>query len=161
MPLSAKANLTEENWRLYVASFVPSFGGNPHEPKTLQQLREIYAKLQDELENEDLSEQGQENLHGWSYICAVAILTWGQIDIIPDIYDHHSMLSHDGHTAGQIRITTMAFNSIVRYLLDRESQNTNQSHLEWYLQNKDKLEWNETLQRVVLKKSDTTQNSET
>lgn len=161
MPLSAKANLSEENWRLYVASFVISIGEEPYNPKILQQLREEYTKLQHELENEDLSENEKQGLHSVSYRCAVAILTWGQIDIIPDIYDHHSVLSHDSHISGQNRITTMAFNRIVRYLLDRESQNTNQSHLEWYLQNKDKLEWDETLQRVVLKKSDTTQNSAT
>lgn len=79
MPKPLSANLNEENYRVAIPSFVPSLNGNPREPKTLQQLREIYTKLQDELENEDLSEQGQENLHGWSYICAVAILTWGQI----------------------------------------------------------------------------------
>ena len=83
------------------------------------------------------------------------------MEIVAGIFTHLNLLSHDSRISGQNRITTMAFNRIVSYLLDRESQKLDISPEEWYLENKDKLEWDETLQRVVLKKSDTTQESKT
>lgn len=161
MPKPLNVNLSDENYRVAIPSFVPSLGGKPHQHKTLQQLREIYAELQNELEDKDLSEQKKQDLHSVSYRCAIAILTWGQIDIVEDIFTHLNMLSHDTLIAGINRIATRAFNNIIFLLLLAVSNKVGISPEEWYLQNKDKLEWDETLQRVVLKKSDTTQNSET
>lgn len=40
MPKPLNANLNHENWRLYVASFVPSLRGNPNKPKILHQLKQ-------------------------------------------------------------------------------------------------------------------------
>ena len=161
MPKSLNANLNDENYRLAIPSFVPPLSVNPNDPKALQQLIEIYSEFQSKLEAEDLSEDKMQDLHSVSYRCAVAILTWGQIDIIPDIFDHLNLLSHDTLIAGQTRIIGHILNNIVRYLLRVESQKVGMAYQEWYLQNKDKLEWNETLQRVVLKNPDTTQNSKT
>lgn len=160
MPLSSSTNLSDEEWRFYISSFVLSIGDNTNDPRILQQLREKYVEFQSALEDIDLSEQRKQNLHFLCYVCAIAILTWGQMDIVEAIFNHHRMLSHESHVAGQTRIATKAFNRILRFLLQRESQNTNLSDLEWYLNNKDKLEWNETLQRVVLKKSNLTKNTD-
>lgn len=109
----------------------------------------------------DLVEHKKQSLHFASYRCAVTILSWGQMDIIEDMFEHYNMLSHDSLIAGQTRIIGHILNNIVRYLLRVESQKLDISPEEWYHENKDKLEWNETLQRVVLKKSDTTQESKT
>ena len=160
MRISLTSNLSDENWRAGLSRIVTVTDNNLQGERILGRLREKYLELQYDLKEVDLVEHKKQSLHFASYRCAVAILSWGQMDIIEDMFEHYYMLSHDSLIAGQTRIIGHILNNIVRYLLRVKSQKLDISPEEWYLENKDKLKWNETLQRVVLKNPDTTQNSD-
>ncbi|MEM9951171.1 MAG: hypothetical protein AAF846_06215 [Chloroflexota bacterium] len=125
---------------------------NSNDPNILQRLRDEYEKLQTKLKQEDLTESERLALHSASYRCSIAILTWGQLDVIASIYRHREFLTHEYHVAGMNRMASSAFNQIVNRLLLACSKRANMPIIEWYSSNQDQLEWSETLRRVILKK---------
>ncbi|MEO1287431.1 MAG: hypothetical protein AAFV93_06655 [Chloroflexota bacterium] len=146
------SNLSHQNYRHMISWLVVKIEDNSNDPNILQRLRNEYEKLQNDLKQEDLTESERLALHSTSYRCSIAILTWGELDVIASVYRHRESLTHECHVAGMNRMASSAFNQIVNRLLLACSNRDDMPIIEWYLANQDQLEWSETLQRVILKK---------